>query len=163
MEEAQKIMAQKANAGRALVLSESASRRVKAGDLENGYRRTSRGRLARSESPETYFLLASTLRRSSADPVEVKNAQASPGIESQARPAHHQLGMAPREPGRGLKRWRNFESPSSCRPVLLKPARRWAKPRWRSKIGKRRRRSFAASSPGSLEIRRGASSIEPRR
>jgi protein O-GlcNAc transferase len=94
MEESQKILTQKANAGRALVLSESAARRVKAGDLKTAIAELREAVSLDPESQGAYFLLASTLRQSSADPAEViKTLRRVLELNSRHAPAHYQLGL----------------------------------------------------------------------
>lgn len=94
MEESRKILTQKSNAGRALVLSEGASQRLKAGDLKTAIADLREAVSLNPESLDAHFLLASTLWQASADPMEITTLlrrvlKLNPGHA----PAHHQLGL----------------------------------------------------------------------
>jgi tetratricopeptide (TPR) repeat protein len=102
-------MAQKANAGRALVLSESAAHRVKAGDLKTAIAELREAVSLDPESLGAYFLLASTLRQSSADLVEVtKTLRRVLELNPRHAPAHHQLGMALESQGKKVEAMAEF-------------------------------------------------------
>src|SRR5262249_7469934 len=74
MVESQKALTQKPNAGRALVLSEAAAQHVKTGDLKTAIAELREAVSLNPELPDAHFLLASTLRQSSADPIEIIRA-----------------------------------------------------------------------------------------
>ena len=94
MEESQKILTRKADAGRALVLSESAAQRVKAGDLKMAIAELREAVSLNPELTEAWFLLASTLRQSSAELIEITKAL-SRVMELNPRhaTAHYHLGL----------------------------------------------------------------------
>jgi Flp pilus assembly protein TadD len=97
---------------------------VKAGDLKTAIAELREAVSLDPESPEAYFLLASTLRRSSADPVEVtKTLRRVLELNPRHALAHHQLGMALESQGKRSEAVAEFRIAVELSPSFIEARR----------------------------------------
>ncbi|MCI0664144.1 MAG: tetratricopeptide repeat protein, partial [Acidobacteria bacterium] len=96
-EEVEKILKQKANAGRSLILTESAARRVTSGDLSGAIAELREAITLNPESIEAHFLLGQV----SSDPLEIlKTFRRVLELNPRHADAHYQLGIALEKQGK---------------------------------------------------------------
>src|SRR5262249_28915432 len=128
MEASERIMTQKANAGRALILTETAAQRVKAGDLKTAIVELREAVSLNPESLEACFLLASTLRKSSADPMEItKSLRRVLELNPKHVPARYQLGLAFESQGKMAEAMEEYRTATELAPSFIEARRAFGK------------------------------------
>ncbi len=124
LEASQNILTRKTNAGRALVLSESAAQHLKSGDLTKAIERLREATTLDPELFDAQWSLSSALRRASADSGEISKVLGR-AIEINPRHAgaHHQLGLEYEKQGKKSEAIAEYRIAVELAPSLIEARR----------------------------------------
>jgi superkiller protein 3 len=124
MSEAERIMTRKSNAGRALVVLETATNHAKAGDLKAAIVELREAISLNPELLEARLLLASTLRQSSVDSPEiVKELMRVLELNPRHASAHYQLGLLFESRGKFVEAAAEYNNALMVAPGLIEARR----------------------------------------
>jgi tetratricopeptide (TPR) repeat protein len=124
IEESQRILTRKANAGRAMVLSETAAQHIKSGELTRAIAELYQAISLNPEMLEAYSLLGSTLQQNSGDPLEIEKAfRRVLELNPRHAIAHYQLGLLLEKQGKRSEAIAEYRTAIDLAPSLVEARR----------------------------------------